>query len=110
MNNIIEAMNLWNPDNYVPFDDSLYPHKCKNPEEILIEKDEKRELSPIAQKAIAIIFELPESVTSNKVYKTQSISWRKIQGYLTKEHDFTWKQTHKVKEEISQWLRTKSFK
>lgn len=105
LNSIMMAMNAFDPDNYIPFDETLHRKDYKDPEATLIYKDSfEKLLSPKSQKAIDIIYNMPESIFKNNM-RQRNPAWYKIQEYMVKEYKYKWKDTDKVKKEITAWLK-----
>lgn len=105
LSSITMAMNAFNPDNYVPYEDNLFPRDNHNPETTLIHKDSfEKLLSPESKKAIDIINNMPESIFKNNM-RQRNPAWYKIQEYMVKEYKYKWKDTDKVKKEITAWLK-----
>lgn len=106
MNAIMMAMNAYNAENYVQFDDFMCSSSGYNPEMALVNKDYfEKSLSSEAKKAIQDILEMPDSWFANSV-RDRGMSWYKVQKYMQENLNYRHKDTQKIKKEIKRWLQT----
>lgn len=105
LSSIIMAVNAYNPENYVQFDEYMYCSTGSNPEIAFMKKEEfEKSLSSEAKQAIQDILDMPDSWFTNTV-RDRGMSWYKVQKYMQENLNYRHKDTKKIKQEIKQWLQ-----
>jgi len=105
LSSFMMAVNAYNPENYVQFDEYMFCSNGSNPETALIQKDAfEKCLSEDAKKAIQDIMDMPENFFKNSV-RERELGWSKVQKYMQTELHYRYKDTQKIKKEIKRWLK-----
>jgi hypothetical protein len=97
---LVAALNAYNADNYVPFDETTMPHNI-DAERMLIMKDSfEKKLSPEAQLTINLILTDMKDVT----VKRSGISWTQVKAFLKSNTNFNCRKIDKIRMEVKIWL------